>query len=149
MLRRTNSLSIRMPLKQVCDDCGQNDMLLSNGVNDRVETTIKEVGQFLEQQAKLGSPITYGDVIRKFPDLPALGPHWKSHPLCSIFGELDDEDHIKGRPFRTALVYAKETTRPGQGFFDTITNLRNKTILKSEQDKVWTDELKAVIAHYA
>jgi hypothetical protein len=25
----------------------------------------------------------------------------------------------------------------------------NKTILKSEQDKVWADELDAVIAHYA
>lgn len=112
-------------------------------------TTIKEVGQYLEQQAKLGSPITYSDVIRKFPDLPPLGPHWKSHPLCGIFGELDDEDNVKKRPFRTALVFAKETGRPGQGFFDTITNLRNKTILKSEQDKVWTDELKAVIAHYA
>ena len=29
------------------------------------------------------------------------------------------------------------------------TNLRNKTILKSEQDEVWTDELKAVITFYA
>jgi hypothetical protein len=114
-----------------------------------MQTTIKDIGQFLEQQAKLGTPITYTDVMKKFPDLPPLGPHWKSHPLFSIFGELDDEDHVKGRPFRTALVYAQETTRPGQGFFDTITSLRNKTILKSEQDKVWPDELKAVIAHYA
>jgi hypothetical protein len=37
--------------------------------------------------------------------------------------------------FRTALVFAKETGRPGQGFFDTVQNLRGKTILKSEQDK--------------
>jgi hypothetical protein len=114
-----------------------------------METTIKDVGQFLEQQAKLGTPITYTDVIRKFPDLPPLGPHWKSHPLCSIFGELDEEDHLKGRPFRTALVYAKETTRPGDGFFLTIEGLRNITIDKSEQDKVWTDELNAVITYYA
>jgi hypothetical protein len=114
-----------------------------------LNTTIKDVGDFLEQQAKLGSPITYGDVIRKFPDLPQLGPHWKSHPLCSISGELDDEDHVKGRPFRTAIVYAKETTRPGQGFFDTIAALRNKPIDKSQEDKVWTDELKAVMAFYA
>jgi hypothetical protein len=113
-----------------------------------MQTTIKDVGQFLEAQAKLGAPITYSEVIRKFPDLPALGPHWKSHPLCSIFGELDDEDHVKGRPFRTALVYAKETTRPGQGFFDTITSLRGKAIDKSQQDKVWTDELKSAIAFY-
>jgi hypothetical protein len=30
----------------------------------------------------------------------------------------------------------------------TRTHLRNETILKSEQDKVWTDELKAIIAYY-
>ena len=36
-------------------------------------------------------------------DLPPLKEYWRSHPLCSIFGELDDEDHLKKRPFRTAL----------------------------------------------
>lgn len=36
-----------------------------------------------------------------------------------------------------------------EGFFDTITSPRNKTILKSEQDKIWTDELNPVIARYA
>jgi len=29
-----------------------------------------------------------------------------------------------------------------------MTDLRGKTILKSEQDKVWNDELRAVIDHY-
>ena len=113
-----------------------------------METTIRDVGQYLEGQAKLGQPITYTDVIRKFPDLPPLGAHWKSHPLCDIFGELDNEDHVKRRPFRTALVFAKDTGMPGQGFFQAMTNLRGKTILKSEQDKVWTDELKALLNHY-
>jgi hypothetical protein len=56
---------------------------------------------------------------------------------------------LKARPFRTALVFAKETGRPEQGFFDTVSNLRNKTILKKEQDKVWTDEVKALFAFYA
>jgi hypothetical protein len=114
-----------------------------------VETSIKEVGQYLEEQAKLGTPITYTDVIRRFPDLPMLTGAWRAHPLCGIFGELDDEDNVRKRPFRTALVFAKETGRPGQGFFDTVQNLRGTTITRSEQDRVWTDELKALIAHYA
>jgi hypothetical protein len=113
-----------------------------------MKTTIKDIGQYLEARAKIGTPITYGQVIKQFPDLPALGPYWKSHPLCSMFGELDDEDHIKGRPFRTALVFGIETLRPGQGFFDTITHLRNQTVLRSEQEKVWRKELDAVIAYY-
>lgn len=119
------------------------------GCEGVVETTIKEVGQYLEEQAKLGTPITYTDVIRRFADLPMLTGAWCAHPLCGIFGELDDEDNFRKRPFRTALVFAMETGRPGQGFFDSIQNLRGTTITKSEQDRVWTDELKALIALYA
>jgi hypothetical protein len=122
-------------------------MLLADEV--RVKTTMKEVGQYLEEQAKLGTPITYTDVVRRFIDLPPLTGAWRSHPLCTVFGDLDVEDDRNKRPFRTALVFAKETGRPGQGFFDAIMSLRNTTILKSEQDRVWTDELKAVIAFYA
>jgi hypothetical protein len=36
---------------------------------DTLQTTIIEVGQYVEKQAKIGEPITYSDVIRKFPDL--------------------------------------------------------------------------------
>ena len=46
-------------------------------------------------------------------------------------------------------MFAKGTGRPGQGFFDTLTNLRNQSILKPEQDAVWTTELNAVISYYA
>jgi hypothetical protein len=113
-----------------------------------VNTTIKEVGQFLEAQAKIGEPITYSQVIIRFPDLPPLTAAWRSHPLCSIFGELDDEDHVKTRPFRTALVFSVETGKPGQGFFDTVSNLRSKTILKREQDAFWIAELSALRAYY-
>jgi len=35
-----------------------------------------------------------------------------------------------------------------KGSFRPMTDLRGKTILKSEQDKVWNDELRAVIDHY-
>ncbi len=68
-----------------------------------VTTTISDIGQFLEAQAKIGEPINYGQLIARFLDLPPLKEYWRSHPLCSIFGELDDEDHLKKRPFRTAL----------------------------------------------
>lgn len=85
-----------------------------------MQTTTKEVGQYLEEQAKIRKPITYAQVITRFPDLPPLTGAWLSHRLCSIFGELDDEDHLKAHPFRTALVFAKETGRPRQGFFDAV-----------------------------
>jgi hypothetical protein len=121
-------------------------MLLANEVC--VETTMKEVGKYLEQQAKRGAPINYVDVVKNFPAIPSLGPHWKSHPLCTIFGDLDIEDERHKRPFRTALVFAKETGRPGDGFHEMIDKLRGVSVSKSQKDKIWTDELKALLAYY-
>jgi hypothetical protein len=113
-----------------------------------VTTTINDIGKYLEKHAKIGEPVTYGQLLSQFPALPPLDGNWRSHPLCSMFGELDDDDHRHGRPFRTAMVFAKETGRPGQGFFDTVSSLRNKTILKGEQDLVWLAEVSALTAHY-
>jgi hypothetical protein len=113
-----------------------------------MKTSAKEIGHFLEQKAKIGEPINYQVVIDRFPDLPPLTGNWKSHPLCSMFGDLDGEDHRNNLPFRTSLVYAKNLGRPGQGFFETVSRLRGKTILKQEQDKVWIAELDALRAHY-
>ena len=48
-----------------------------NPHEDTMQTTIIEVGQHLEKQAKIGRPITYTDVVRKFPDLPPLTAAWR------------------------------------------------------------------------
>ena len=111
-------------------------------------TTINDIGKYLERHAKLGEPVTYGRLLSQFSDLPPLDGNWRSHPLCSMFGELDEDDHRKGRPFRTAMVFAKETGRPGQGVFDTVSNLRHKTILTAEQNLVWLAELSVLKTQY-
>src|ERR1035437_937133 len=94
---------------------------------------VGEVGTFLEGIAASGNPITYGDVIARFPDLSPLTGAWLSHPLCGIFDELDVQDAAAKRPFRTAMVIAKERNMPGPGFFRTLSRLRNLQILKSEE----------------
>lgn len=38
--------------------------------------------------------------------------------------------------------------RLGQGFFDTVSSLRHKTILKAEQELVWLAEVSARTAHF-
>lgn len=108
-----------------------------------------EVGAFLEEVAATGNPISYSDVVRRFPDLPPLNGAWSSHPLCQLFGELDRQDHRAGRPFRTAMVIAREKNIPGDGFFKTLAELRGTAVLKAEQEKVWLAELQKVIARYA
>ena len=111
-------------------------------------TTATQIGKFLESQACKNCPMTYGQVLEKFPDLPPLTGAWLSHPLCEMFGQLDAEDFAAGRPFRTALVYAKETSIPGQGFFDTLARYRKQKISKNQQIDIWDKEMKAIKAYY-
>src|SRR5450755_1428340 len=101
---------------------------------------VREVETFLEEVAASGNPINYGDVNARFPDLPPLTGAWLAHPLCGIFDELDVQDAAAKRPFRTAMVIAKERNMPGPGFFKTLSRLRNRQILKSEELEVWTNE---------
>jgi hypothetical protein len=114
----------------------------------QIATTAADVGRFLEDQARKGEPVTYGQVLDQFPDLPEMNGAWLSHPLCEIFGQLDAQDHAADRPFRTALVYARDLSVPGQGFFDTLGGYRKKKIDKGQQLAVWVAELDAVKAHY-
>jgi hypothetical protein len=107
-----------------------------------------QIGKFLEKRAREGKPINYAEVIRIFPGLPPLNGNWSSHPLAQIFGDLDREDFANGRPFRTALVFALETSIPGDGFFKTLSDLRRIEISNTERSRLWIDEVNAVIAHY-
>lgn len=112
-----------------------------------MQTAASDVASFLEEQARHGEPITYSQVIGHFPDLPKVTEAWLSHPLCDIFGQLDAQYHAEGRPFRTAMVYARELSIPGKGFFDTLTKYRKKSIPRNQQLDVWVAEVNAVKAY--
>jgi hypothetical protein len=106
------------------------------------------VDKFLEQQAKLQQPITYGRVLEEFRGLPSFDGIWRNHPLCDIFGEIDAEDDSAGRPFRTALVHVAGSV-PGDGFFKMLELYRGITVSNRKQkDAVWIAELKALLAYY-
>ncbi len=107
----------------------------------------EKVGSFLEQKAKLGNPINYTDVVNAFPDCPCLSGSWHGHPLCPIFGILDEEDHAANRPWRTALVVCKGENRPGNGFFEAIARLRGT--VTEDKDAIWTHEYERLIDYYA
>ena len=111
------------------------------------------IGDFLVERAKLSrdeAPIFYNDLANKF-GLPPVDKFWATHPLCQMFDTLDREDASNKRPFRTALVVSRERGIPGQGFFNTLQQLRNlKHPLKDEleQRRVWQNEFDQVIAFY-
>lgn len=110
-------------------------------------TNSKDIGLFLEEAAKAGKPIAYTDVVNNFRDLPDMNGAWLSHPLCYIFGELDEEDYAKGRPFRTAVVIARERNMPGPGFFGTVSRLRGCKLKEAEHLQIWIKEAAVLDNH--
>src|SRR5208282_2727544 len=90
------------------------------------KVTAKEVAGFLEDRARRFSfhdvPIFYNKLAEHF-GFPPVGEAWYTHPLCSIFEDLDVEDAKRGRPFRTVLVVSKEHSIPGPGFYKTVARL--------------------------
>ncbi|HEY5041458.1 MAG TPA: hypothetical protein VIK53_05590 [Verrucomicrobiae bacterium] len=111
------------------------------------------IGDFLAEQARLprdDAPIFYNDLASKF-GLPPVDKFWATHPLCQIFDSIDREGATNNRPFRTALVISRERGIPGQGFFNTLQELRGtKYVLKDEfeQRRIWQKEFDHVIAYY-
>jgi hypothetical protein len=116
---------------------------------DRVEA----IARFLEQRARLPrdeAPIFYNDLAAEF-DLPPVDDRWYAHPLCSIFGALDEDDQVHNRPFRTALVIGRERSLPGDGFFKMIQQLRGlqRPITGDfEQMRVWQEEFDRLLEYY-
>ncbi len=116
--------------------------------------TSKDVGAFLEHRAQHLSfddvPIFYGDLAAHFK-LPPITEAWHTHPLCSIFEELDVEDAKHNQPFRTVLVVSHEHSIPGPGFFKTVAQLcpRNR-IPRTDLDKMsfFSDEVQRLLKHY-
>ena len=68
----------------------------------------------LADLAALNQTTTYGQLAR---DLNLTGPATIAR-LTSALEALMDEDAASGRPLRAALLIARNSTLPAQGFFD-------------------------------
>lgn len=118
-----------------------------------VNVTAKEVGSFLENRVRasgVDAVIFYNELASYF-DLPEIGEHWKQHPLCKIFEDIDNEDAKYNRPFRTVLVISRDKGRPGKGFYTTVSNLRKpspRCITDLEKQELFNKELQSLVKHY-
>ena len=108
---------------------------------------IDKLARYLEERARKGQPVYYGEVASHFGITEDLHP-WINNPLCQAFGILDREDADKKRPFRTSMVIAKETNMPGQGFFTALHELRG-IVANNEMKRleVFTEEINAAMAY--
>jgi hypothetical protein len=111
---------------------------------------MKNIADYLEAKAKTDEFIYYSDLAARF-GLPPMDGAWAAHPLCDVFGQLDQFDETNKRPYRTSLVIGKEANMPGQGFFDTLSGLRGTDLPKSEDQKyaVWLNEVAQLRKFYS
>ena len=95
--------------------------------------------------------MTYGELLRAFPDLPEFTGAWSAHPLRDMFGELDVEDAALGRPFRTAAVVSQDDRVPGGGFFKMYVKYCDKKAkIRTDIDRITVHQkvLKELAKHY-
>lgn len=106
------------------------------------------VGTLLETIAKNRDVINYGRIVEQF-GLPPLDGAWAAHPLSNIFEVLDQQDAAANRPFRTSVVVAAETNRPGNGYFEALHRLKNIPDPRTAvaRDALWSGELQAAYNH--
>jgi hypothetical protein len=120
---------------------------------DSMATTAKDVGRYLEQRLRehgRDALITYGELVAAFDDLPALTGAWAAHPLCDIFGDLDDDDAALNRPYRTAIVVSQRNGIPGPGFFKMYAKYHPNTSVASDIERITIHQqvLRDLAAHY-
>ena len=108
---------------------------------------IDKLARYLEERARTGQPVYYGEVASHFGIREDLHP-WINNPLCQAFGKLDEEDAVKKRPFRTSMVIARKNDMPGQGFFTSLRDLKGITTNNQmEQEAVFIQEINAAMAY--
>ena len=106
------------------------------------------VGAALESTAKNSGLTNYSIIARQF-NLPSMDGAWSAHPLSQIFEVLDQQDAAANRPFRTSVVVAIDTNRPGAGLFEALERLKGIADpgTPAARDAVWAAELQAAHAH--
>ena len=112
-----------------------------------------KVAAFLEarvRQRGINAVITYNELAAAL-DFTPVTDAWLSHPFAGIFDELDEDDHAKRKPFRTALVITQETKYPGAGFWAMALRLRypKKTrFSEAESRAFYFGELQSLAESY-
>lgn len=108
---------------------------------------LDQLARYLEGKARAKKPVTYREVVDHF-ELEPLTEAWTTHSLAGAFEQLDQQDANADRPFRTAMVYSKERSMPGPGFFHSLETRKGIVALNDDRRlEVYTHEYKATIAY--
>jgi hypothetical protein len=107
----------------------------------------------LLEWAKDRKPGTYTDLIRHVPaiDWPDGAHTHSGRQIGMLLGQVavEELDELEDRPLLSALVFGQESNRPGQGYWDLMTEL-GVAVPDSDdaQDRLWWAELDRVYATF-
>jgi hypothetical protein len=73
-----------------------------------------EIRHIIIEMAKAGQLITYSELTGM---LQTAYVHYHSHVLTRLLVDIGSEEAAAGRPLLPALVIAKQSGRPGPGYF--------------------------------
>jgi hypothetical protein len=101
-----------------------------------------EIHAILIEIARAGQIITYSELTGM---LQTAYVHYHSHILVQLLTDIGSEEVAAGHPILPALVVAKQTGRPGPGYFKLAPG-------EEEMDDPladWTEEVKRVHAFWS
>ena len=99
----------------------------------------QEAQEILIARAKRNDPITYSDLAKCLKTT-----HFEAHDqrLFDLLGDISTDENNAGRGMLSAFVIHKNPDyKPGAGFFELAKKLGLDT---SDEDKLWTEEMKKV-----
>lgn len=109
--------------------------------------TYEQLAECLERKARVRRTVTYNDLAEEL-GLPRVGNLFANYPLNAFFEQIDAVDSLEKQPFRTALVVQKVSGRPGDGFFTSLSQLREVTIPSQDEEQVWKSEIDQLFSYY-
>jgi predicted transcriptional regulator len=109
--------------------------------------TYEQLADSLEQKARDRQTVTYNGLAAEL-GLARVNNMFANHPLSAFFEQIDAVDSLEQQPFRTALVVQKATSRPGSGFFKSLSLLRGIEIAPADEEQTWQNEIDQLFAYY-
>lgn len=85
-----------------------------NLIDTRWDEVKAEMRQIIIDTAKAKQLITYSELTGM---LQTAYVHYHSHVLTRMLVDIGHDEYVAGRPLLPALVVAKQTGRPGPGYF--------------------------------
>lgn len=115
------------------------------------DEAVEQCRTVLVEWARNGHADTYGKLVEKVDAIPWPEGPWthKGSQVGTLLGYVAVEEWLSDRPLLSALVYGKEGSQPGPGYFTIVKELGLSTgDSQTQKDAQWHAEMKKCWDHW-